>query len=285
VNPNSSGEVLDEPKGLRRFRAGAVIGLAGGITGLAIPVSINLLAFYNPFGTSTPGPWLIGFTSDSLLVGALLLAVSFIFYRYAFSALRKFDRWFLLASTLCNIGSIGLVLIGISVALSLASGPVLVQCIQGSPLSAFQCVDAVQPFTALAVTAGFWLAWIGGLGIVVGISLGARRYAELRLVGGASSYAILLLVLIDPFIALLFPVGGWQYPLLTIPVLALIAPIYVYAGSHRALINGPAGVPKVGPVPPAVHPGTRRTLHRPGSPNPGRYPTGTARPEGSPRTP
>ena len=57
----------------------------------------------------------------------------------------------------------------------------------------------------------------------------------MRLLGGGATYALLLLVLIAPFVALLLPIGGWQYPLLTVPLLALLAPAFVYAGSHRLL--------------------------------------------------
>ncbi|MCI4324037.1 MAG: hypothetical protein L3K03_08535 [Thermoplasmata archaeon] len=234
-SPVSANSTSEESKGLRRFRAGATVGLVGGITGLVIPVAANLLAHLDPTTGLPTGSLLGEITALLVVAGTILLAISFIFYRYGFSALREFDRWFLAASVLCNIGSLGLVLIVISVALAVLSGPDLVQCIQGAPSHTLTCLDAVQPFAGPAVVAGFWLAWVGGLGIVVGLALGARRYEDMRLVGGAATYGVLLLVLIDPFVALLFPIGGWQYPLLTIPVLALIAPIYVYAGSHRSL--------------------------------------------------
>ncbi|MHB8352225.1 MAG: hypothetical protein ACYDFT_06030, partial [Thermoplasmata archaeon] len=67
----------------------------------------------------------------------------------------------------------------------------------------------------------------------------------------------LLLVLIDPFVGLLFPVGGWQYPLLTIPILAVAAPLLVYAGCRRAQRDAPAGG---GPA--APHLGRRSLAHR-----------------------
>jgi hypothetical protein len=50
--------------------------------------------------------------------------------------------------------------------------------------------------------------------------------------GEGATYALLLLVLIDPFIALLFAVGGWQYRLLTVPILALLAPTLVCLGTR-----------------------------------------------------
>lgn len=225
----------DGSEGVRWFRVGAVLGLAGGVFGLLLPISVNLIAFYTAVGFLTVNATLIGLTSIFVLLGAILLAVSFTFYRFGFGALRKFDRWFLTASILCNIGSVGLLLILLGAALALVSSPSLVQCIQGAPSSALTCVQTIQPLTAYSVVLGFWLAWVGGLGIVVGLVLGGRRHREMRLVAGGATYAVLLLVLIDPFVAVLFPIGGWQYPLLTVPVLAVVAPALVLVGSHRTL--------------------------------------------------
>ncbi len=228
----------DDPKGLERFDRGALFGLAGGIVGLVLPISVNLFAFYRATGILKFGRTLITLTGVFVLVGAILLAVSLLYYRFGFLALQKIDRWFLTATVLCTVGSIGLLLIVVSVALALSSTPSLDQCIQGAPTHALACLQKIQPLTAYSVIAGFWLAWFGGLGIVLGLTLGGRRYREIRLVGGGATYALLLLVLIDPFVALLFPIGGWQYPLLTVPILALLAPAFVYAGSRRSLRHG-----------------------------------------------
>jgi len=235
MGTNGTTLASDEPKGLRRFETGAVFGLAGGVAGLVLPIMINLLAFYYPVGIFTYGTTLVELTTIFVLAGAILLAISLLYYRLGFGALRGFDRWFFSASILCNIGSIGLLLIIIPIALALYSTPSMVQCIRGAPSHSLSCLGTIQPLFAYAVIVGFWLAWLGGLGIVVGLELGGRRYREARLFGGGATYALLLLVLIAPFVALLFPIGGWQYPLLTVPLLALLAPAFVYAGSHRLL--------------------------------------------------
>jgi hypothetical protein len=234
VGANGPEDRLDEQKGLRRFRTGALLGLAGGIVGLVLPVSINLLAFYTTFGLLSFGTTLVEYTTAFVLLGALLFAASLFVYRFGFTALRKQDHWFYVASVLCIVGSVGLLLIAISTADALYSTPSLVQCIRGAPSTALTCLQSVQPLTAYSVVIGFWLAWFGGLGIVVGIVLGGRRYRDGWLVGGGAAYTLLLLVLIDPFVAMLFPIGGWQYPLFTLPVLALTAPALVYTGSRDA---------------------------------------------------
>ena len=224
----------DDPKGLRRFERGALFGLVGGVVGLVLPVSLSLVAFYGTAGIARFDTTLIALTGLFVLAGALLLAISLVHYRFGFGALRASDRWFLVATLLCTVGSIGLLLIVVSVALALNSTPSLDQCIQGAPTHVLSCLQTIQPLSAYSVVVGFWLAWFGGLGIVLGLTLGGRRYREIRLVGGAAVYGLLLLVLIDPFVVLLFPLGGWQYPLLTVPILAVLAPALVYVGSRRA---------------------------------------------------
>jgi NADH:ubiquinone oxidoreductase subunit 6 (subunit J) len=246
VAPGSSVE--DRSEGLRRFQTGAAFGLAGGVIGLLLPITVNLYAFYGAPGILTFDATLIGFTSVLILVGAILLAVSFLIYRFGFGALRKFDRWFLVASILCTIGTVGLLLVLLSVTLALIYTPSLVACIQGAPSHTLTCLKTIEPLTAYSVVVGFWLAWLGGLGIVVGLVLGGRRHQEMELVAGGAVYALLLLVLIDPFVALLFPIGGWQYPLLTVPILAVLAPALVLAGSHHRLGHGASAVPGDGRV-------------------------------------
>jgi hypothetical protein len=225
-------------QGLRRFRAGAALGLLGGIVGLALPVSANLLAFYGLLGIPTAGATLIAYSSAFVIAGALLFALSLIVYRFGFTSLRKEDSWFYAASALCIVGSVGLVLIVIAAGWALESSPTLAQCIRGTPSLTLTCLQGVQPLTAYSVVLGFWLAWFGGLGIVVGLGMGARRYRAAHVGAGTVAYAILLLVLIDPFVAVLFPLAGWQYPLLTLPILALVAPLLVYFGCSRALVDG-----------------------------------------------
>jgi hypothetical protein len=225
----------DERKGLRRFSAGAAVGLVGGGVGLVLPVSVYLLVFYQAIGLPRAGTTLIQFTTVFVLGGALLFALSLVLYRFGFMALQKEDSWFYAASVLCLVGTIGLLLIVIAAGLALESTPSLMQCIQGTPTLALTCLQAVQPLTAYSVVVGFWLAWFGALGIVVGLGLGGRRYRGVRIGAGSAAYAVLLLVLIDPFVALLFPISGWQYPLLTVPILALVAPLLVYLGCRRVL--------------------------------------------------
>lgn len=221
-----------EARELRHFRNGAVFGLVGGVIGLVLPISWDLLGIYSAVGLAGVDPALVSFTSLFALVGALFLAVSLIFYQWAFRALRKYDRSFLAASFLCLVGTAGFLLLIVSLGITLATSPSVVQCVQATPSLAYTCLDAAPPLTVYSVISAFWLAWCGGLGIVIGLELCGRRYREPRLVGGGVAYALLLLVLIDPFVAFFFPVGGWQYPVLTVPVLALVAPALVFGSSY-----------------------------------------------------
>jgi hypothetical protein len=235
-----------ELRGLHRFRLGAVVGMLGGLVGLVLPISVNLLAVYRAVGVPSANATLVHFTSALVIGGTVLIALSLLVYRNGFAALRKADPRFYTASVLCIIGSVGLLLLGIGAAVALESSPSLAQCLRTTPNLALTCLQAAPPLTAYSVVVGFWMAWLGGLGIVVGLAMGGRRFRVIRIGAGSVAYAVLLLVLIDPFVAVLFPINGWQYPLLTLPVLALVAPLLVYLGCHRLL--GDESLPASAPV-------------------------------------
>ncbi|MGC2288714.1 MAG: hypothetical protein WA688_02505, partial [Thermoplasmata archaeon] len=94
-----------------------------------------------------------------------------------------------------------------------------------------------QPLGADTGLVGFWLGWLGGLGIVVGLSLAGRRYRNSPVSGGAALYAILLLVLIGPFVGLLTPLPGIDYLLLVAPLFIVLAPGLVLGGARRAQVT------------------------------------------------
>ena len=94
------------------------------------------------------------------------------------------------------------------------------------------CLKSGEPLGAYTAVAGFWLGWLGGVGIVVGLSSAGHRFARGSLYGAALVYTLLLLVLVGPFLALVYTVPDQQYLLLLIPLLALLGPILTLAGSR-----------------------------------------------------
>jgi hypothetical protein len=115
----------------------------------------------------------------------------------------------------------------------LGSASSMVSCLRGQPGHLYSCLKSTEPIGATVALIGFWLGWIGAVGIVTGLILSAARYAQPALSGGGALYTILLLVLVGPFIFLFAPFEGAQYLLLVVPVLALLAPAFVLAGTVR----------------------------------------------------
>jgi Protein of unknown function (DUF973) len=229
-----------EIKGMGRLGTGAGVGLAGGILGIVLPIVFLWLTTHNPGGFFSYDTMLVETTGFLVIVGAVLLLVSLFLYRRGFAVLRKVDGRFAAASALCIIGSLGFLLLLVSAAVLLGSSSSLIQCLHDSPSGALACIRSGQPLGADTGLVGFWLGWLGGVGIVAGLSLAGRRYQDGAVSGGAALYAILLLVVIGPFLALLTPLPGIDYLLLVVPAFIVLAPGLVLGGARRTLARAAA---------------------------------------------
>src|SRR4029077_7963367 len=147
------------------------IGLAAGIAGLVLPVALILIVTYSPSTIFLRGRELVEVTAIMALAGAILFAVSLLVYRLGFAALRPFDRRFWSASILCLFGTVGVLLIVVALGIAFVSSDSMANCIQGAPSRALGCVRTAAPVASYSGVLGFWLLWLGGLGIVVGIGL------------------------------------------------------------------------------------------------------------------
>ncbi len=223
----------EDQQGARRLALGAGLGLVAAVLTIALPLIFLYLATYNPGGFFTFSSTLIEDLSILLLAGAILFLISLFVYRRAFATLRKVESRFWIASVLCLIGSIGFLLIVVLAAVILSSTSSLQTCLHGSPSHALSCLRSNQPIGAYSGLLGFALTWLGGLGIVLGLFFAGHRFVRGALAGSAVLYLLLLLVLVGPFIALLYAVPGTQYVLLIAPVLAILAPALVLAGVRQ----------------------------------------------------
>jgi Protein of unknown function (DUF973) len=228
-----------EVTGLGRLGTGAGVGLAGGIVGVVLPIVFLWLTTHSPGGFFSYDTTLLQTTGLLVIVGAVLLLISLFLYRRGFSGLRKADGRFAVASVLCIVGSIGFLLLLVSAAVLVGSSNALIHCLHRSPSGALSCIRSGQPFGADTGLVGFWLGWVGGVGIVVGLSLAGRRYRNRAVSAGAALYAFLLLVLIGPFLALLTPLPGIDYLLLVVPAFIVLAPGLVLGGTRRTLERAP----------------------------------------------
>jgi hypothetical protein len=223
----------EDAKGSHRIAVGAGLGVAAALITLVLPFALLWLAAYSPGGFFRVNIALVQDVSLLVLAGAILFLISLFVYRRGFAVLRSVDPRFKVASILCLIGSLGFLLILVAVVVILGSTSSLVTCIHGQPSHALSCLRSGEPLGAYTGLVGFWLGWLGGVGLVLGIASAGRRFSRGTLYGAAAVYALLLLALVGPFLALVYPIPGAQYLLLLSPLLALAAPALAYGGSRR----------------------------------------------------
>ncbi len=229
-----------EQRGLRRLSIGAGLGLAGGLAALVLPAAFLYLAAYDPSGLFGFSTQFVQTISVLVLAGSILFLLSLLVYRLSFGAFRRVDRRFAVASALCLLGTIGFLLLVVGAGLLVGDSASLSACLHGRPSGVLSCVRSVEPLGGYTAVIGYWLAWLGGLGLVLGLFLSGVRYHRGWLYGGAALYMLLLLVLVGPFLTLVVSVPYSGYLLLAAPLFVLLAPAAVFAGAGRALVQAEA---------------------------------------------
>lgn len=219
---------------------GAGLGFAGATCAITLPLLFLLLVTDAPGGFFVYSSTLVQTTSILVLAGALLLLFSLILYRWSFSALRKVDPRFTVASVLCILGSIGFLCLLIAAAVVVGNAGSLLSCAHGKPSHALTCLESGQPFGAATGLIGFLLGWVGGLGIVVGLLIAGNRFGTGTFSGSGALYGILLLILIVPFVDLFVTVPDVSYLVVIAPLLSILAPALALAGSLRTSRRMPA---------------------------------------------
>lgn len=210
--------------GIRHFRIGGILGAVAGCVAIGLPVLLFGLAKYAPGGYLTLATSFIQSTSLLVLIGAICGILSFHFYGSSCSHLRRAKAHFWAASVLCTIGAAGLLLVAIAAVFALYSGSSLVTCAQGSLSKVFSCVESVSPVGAYVGVLGFWVAWVGAIGIVLALSLGSGLFRSGLYAAAGAIYAILVVILAGPLLALLQPLPDVSVLLYLAPVLAILAP-------------------------------------------------------------
>ncbi|HTT72860.1 MAG TPA: hypothetical protein VMG99_01730 [Thermoplasmata archaeon] len=226
--PNSAADA----KGQLRLGLGAGLGLAGALVGIVVPVVLLFLSVYDPGGVLSFTSSIVQYTAILVLAGAILLLLSFFVYRRSFAALRRVDPRFVAASVLCLIGSLGFLLILVAAAVVVGDSSSLLSCLHGQPSHALSCLESGAPLGAYTGLIGFWLGWLGGVGLVLGLFSAGSRFHRAGYSAGGALYAVLLLVLVAPFLSLLTPIPGIEYLLLVVPILAIVAPALVLGASR-----------------------------------------------------
>jgi hypothetical protein len=222
----------EEAMGLYRVATGAAVGLAAALLTIVVPVTFLLVAAYAPGGfLALDQTGFITATALLILAGAILFLLSLFLYRRGFAHLRKVDARFTAASILCLIGSVGFLLVLVAAVVIVGSANSILSCINGHPTHALTCLRSGNPLGAYTGLAGFWLGWLGGVGIVLGLSAGSSRFRSRPIGVGAALYAVLLLALVGPFVSLVVAFPGVEYLLVLVPILSVLAPFFVFRGS------------------------------------------------------
>jgi hypothetical protein len=221
---------------LREIRWGGICGVAGAIAGVGLPVGYLLAVTYGPssLGLSSAPFWQVEGTL--LLAGSILFAVSLFLYRRAFSTLSDIDRRFVAPNLLGWVGIAGFVALAVAAVLLTGSASFLSTCVQGTPTKASHCLESGPPgavWGAYAGAVGLLGAWLGGLGVTLGLYEEGRRTGRTALTAAGLLYGILLLVLVGPILAIVDPFGGSSEILLAAPVLLLLAPSVAIGGAWR----------------------------------------------------
>lgn len=219
--------------GISRVATGAGIGLAAAILAIVLPIAFLLVAAYDPSGfLALDETSFVYATGLFILAGAVLFLFSLFVYRRGFAHLRKVDSRFTAASILCLIGSVGFLLLLVAAVVIVGSASSLLSCVSGHPSHALTCLRSGEPLGAYTGLVGFWMAWLGGVGIVLGLSAASSRFKTRAIGAGAAFYAVLLLVLVGPFVALVVSYPGSEYVLPLIPFLSVLAPYFVFRGAR-----------------------------------------------------
>ncbi len=219
--------------GVGRLAMGAGLGVAGGLIGVLLPISFVELARYRVSAFFVFDVRLFQVLSTLVIAGAVLLFLSLFLYRRAFASLRGEGGGFAIASGLCLAGTLGFISLLVAAILVFGSSDTLATCVGGRPTQALSCLRSASPLGGATAVLGFWLGWIGGVGIVLGLLSSGRRFLQPAFYGGSGLYAILLLVLVGPFLSLLYPIPYVADLLFSVPLLLLLAPAFVYVAARR----------------------------------------------------
>jgi hypothetical protein len=220
-----------DEKGAFRLALGAWFGLFAGVVTIVIPLVAVFLVTYNPGGLFLFGTSFVQTSGALILAGSVLYLLSLLLYRRGFSALRKVDPEFFVASFLCLLGSLGFLLVIVSAAVLAGSATSILACTHGHPSHALACLESGQPLGAYTGLVGFVLAWVGGVGVVFGLWLAGGRFEKRSVDFGALLYLVFLFLVLVPLVELAVRLPGIVILLLVVPILTVAAPVLVLIGT------------------------------------------------------
>jgi len=216
---------------------GAGLGIAAGILLGVLPSLLFTVLYSGGSGSLPLGASLFQTTGLLLMIGAILFLLSFFFYRWGFSRWRRQDSrfgWPVWLCLVCSIGAIAVVGAGIAI---YSSPSAIESCIHGHPSQWGSCLVQLSPWTALATIVGIVGGVLGGIGLVTGFALVAQKVRSPAFAAGAGVYALLWILGAASLIVQLLSSTAINTLLITLPWVAVLAPLLVLAGATQALID------------------------------------------------
>ena len=224
----------EEGKSESDLRRGSLLALGAALVAFVAPALLVLLARRSLFGLASGARTVVASEGALVAVGAILLLVAFLLYRRAFGHLRHVDARLGVATVLCLLGSIGAIVVVVAGALIGGGTSAVTGCLGGHATHALTCLRSADPTAGYLALAGFWLAWIGAVGLCVGVILSGRHFRRRGVVAGGAVYAVLVLDVLVPFAGTLVSVPGTTEALAVAPFAAVLGPLLVYLGTPRA---------------------------------------------------
>lgn len=207
--PPEDAELL----GVSRVKVGAIVGLVGlglplaSLVVLLFVLGVGLLSLFSVASLTSVGYAALAAFVLALFLGLVLGAVSFLAYLAGFAKLRRIDKGFSLPLGVGAVGVAGFL------ALSLAFGFIAALVLQvytcgGPGVATSQCVTlSTVDFPVAVYLGGLLLAFIGWIGLIVGLYRLGRRYTSTITRVGALLYVV--------------------------PFANIVAPLLVAVGAHK----------------------------------------------------
>ncbi len=221
----------EEGKAAGDLRLAGALAVAGSFLLLAVPIALFLFAHGRLFGVPRFGAGSLHFEGILAVVGAVLVLVALILYRRAFSHLKHADPVLRVASVLCLVGSVGALALVIAAAYFAGGSAAVATCVGGPATRALSCLRGADPAAGYAALAGFWLAWVGVVGLSTGLLLSGKYFARGLIVAAGVVYAILAADLLLPFVGLFAKFPGLAETLAIAPFAAVLGGLLVLVGA------------------------------------------------------
>ncbi len=231
MSPPPAPPSTEEAKAARLLRVGSALAVAGSFLLLGGPTALLFLARRHLYGLAPGAGRLVGWDGYFVIAGGIFVLLALLSYRRSFSHLKHADAALRPAAFLCLIGSLGALVLVVAGAYLTAGASGITGCLSGRSDHALACLRSADPTAGALAIAGFWLAWLGIVGVAGGLFLSGRHFRRGLVSAGGALFALLAADLLVPFVAVLARVPDGAYALAIAPFAAVLAGLLVLIGA------------------------------------------------------